>query len=81
MNYYFFLDFPDKNFSSSLDIFNMPSNLKLCNDKIKDCLDQDRAKTLAKIEKCSYLFSLKQNPKIKYNHRNSEDFIWISLYK
>ena len=37
MNYYFFLDFPDKNFSSSLDIFNMPSNLKLCNDKIKDC--------------------------------------------
>ena len=50
-------------------------------DKIKDCLDQDRKKTLEKIEKCSYLFSLKQNPKIKHNSRNSDDFIWISLNK
>ena len=49
--------------------------------KIRDCLDPDRSKTLSNIEKCSYLFSLKQDPRMKHNHRNSEDFIWISIYK
>ena len=37
MNYYFFLDFPDNDYNSSLDIFNMPSNKKLCKDSLRDC--------------------------------------------
>ena len=37
MNYYFFLDFPDNDYDSSLDIFNMPSNKKLCKDSLRDC--------------------------------------------
>ena len=37
MNFYFFLDLPYKDYGSSLDLFNTPSNRRLCNDKLKDC--------------------------------------------
>ena len=37
MNFYFFLDFPNSDYKAHLDIFNMPSNKNLCNDKLKDC--------------------------------------------
>ena len=48
--------------------------------KIMDCLDVDRQKTIQKIEKSSYLFSLKQNPKIN-KIKNNTNFKWISIRK
>lgn len=43
--------------------------------KIKQCIVNNRQLTINKIEKDSYLFSLKQNPKFK-REKN-----WISIYK
>lgn len=37
MNYFFFLDNPFENLEPSVEIFNRPSNLKLCKDKLIDC--------------------------------------------
>ena len=49
--------------------------------KIKECLDSDRKKTIQNIEKDSYLFSLKQDPKIKSSSKNGSNFQWISIHK
>lgn len=48
--------------------------------RIKDCISEDREETLEKIEKDSYLFSLKKNPKFRTD-RNGKDFQWHSLIR
>lgn len=47
-------------------------------ERIKDCLSETRNETLEKIEKDSYLFSLKKNPKFRTD-RNGPNFQWKSL--
>ena len=46
--------------------------------RIKNCLSDTREETLSKIEKDSYLFSLKKNPKFRTD-RNGKNFQWHSL--
>ena len=46
--------------------------------KIIECISEDRGETLAKVEKCPYLFSLKQNPNFKPVSKNGHKS-WISL--
>ena len=48
--------------------------------KIIDCIENDREKTIKNIEKCPYLFTLKQNPKFRTT-KNGLNFKWISIVK
>jgi hypothetical protein len=51
-------------------------------EKIKKCIIHDnRDKTINNIEKCSYLFSLKQNPNFHSSILSKQDFKWISIQK
>ena len=50
-------------------------------NKIRECLDSNRSKTLENIEQSSYLFSLRQNPRIKQTMKNGPNFTWISILK
>ena len=48
--------------------------------RIKYCLSENREETLERIEKDSYLFSLKKNPKFRTD-RNGKNFQWHSLVR
>ena len=47
--------------------------------RIKKCITKTRAKTLANIDKCAYLFSLRKNPKFRKTSKNGPEFEWVSL--
>lgn len=66
--------------SSDIKIYNAHFYIHFY-QKILNCLDDTREKTLENINKTSYLTSLKQNLCIKKNKRNGENFKWVSIKK